>query len=534
MPAAREKVLVLDDEQSILSVATRILSMEGYQVATALRGLEAVQMARSEHFDLLLTDVKMPGLSGLETYERIKGFDPDVVAVAMTGFGTMELAVEALTLGVSGFLSKPFDSTMLLETVNQALARKRLERENTRLRALIPLFELSRAFVGEIWLEDLLERIVRTAADETGADRSSLMMVHEERGDLTLQASVGLPSAASSGPNQRIGEGIAGWVAEHGEALILHGDPRQDPRFAQVPSRLGITSAVSVPLLFRDSTIGVLNLAKGPGAPPFAESDVELVTVLAGQAAAAIENARLFERTQRAFQQLAELDHMKSEFISIAAHELRTPLAIVVAYISLVEEQCEGTAKEHLRVALDGCGQLQSLIDVMVDLSHLESGALVLQPDEVRLRDVVDLALEEIRPLVDEKGHALSIDIPEDLPALVADKRKLTVVLSSLLSNAVKFTQSDGRIGVAAHAEDGNLIVSVTDNGCGIAEEDQQKVFDRFYQVASSLSREHGGLGLGLSIAKGIVELHGGFIWVDSQPDEGSTFRFRIPLKQRV
>jgi signal transduction histidine kinase len=289
---------------------------------------------------------------------------------------------------------------------------------------------------------------------------------------------------------------------------------------------------VSVPLLFRDSIIGVLNLAKGTGASPFTESDVELVTVLAGQAAAAIENARLFERTQQSFEQLAELEHLKSEFISIAAHELRTPLAIIVAYVTLVAETSEGSAKEHLGVALEASGQLQSLIDVMVDLSHLESGALVLQPDEVRLRDVVDLALEETRPLLEEQGHTFSLDIPDDLPVLVADKRKLTVVLSSLLSNAAKFTQPGGRIGVAAQVEDGTLVVSVTDNGRGISEEDQQRIFDRFYQVESSLSREHGGLGLGLSIAKGIVELHGGFIWVDSQPEQGSTFLFTIPLIQ--
>ena len=378
MPNAGEKVLIVDDEESVRQVAARALSLEGYQVSMASGGLEAIEMARSEHFSLLLTDIRMPGLSGLETYNQIKEFDSDIAAVVMTGFGTMELAVEALTLGVSGFLAKPFDSLMLLDTVGSALERKRLERENARLRALIPLFELSMAFVGTTRQDELLQKIVATAADETGADRSSLMMREDDRGQLSVRAGIGLPGDAMSSEGQMVGRGIAGWVAEHGEALILQGNARDDPRFHDAASRPEISSAVSVPLIIRDTTIGVLNLAKGLGALPFRESDVEFATVLAGQAAVAIENARLFEEMQRALEQAAELEYLKSEFISIAAHELRTPLAIIVAYATLLEEDAGGVAREHLNVVLEASRHLQSLIDVMVDLSHLQSGVLEL------------------------------------------------------------------------------------------------------------------------------------------------------------
>ncbi|MCD6385091.1 response regulator [Candidatus Sumerlaeota bacterium] len=190
MPVAREKILVADDEKTIQRMITLVLTAEGYQVTAVSDGLEAVETARSEHFDLFLTDIRMPHLSGLEAYRRIKEFDPDVAAVIITGFGTMELAIQGITLGVSGFLAKPFDGPQLLDVVNRALERKRLERENARLRALIPLFELSKAFMGTIRLEDLLEKIVRTAAEETGSERSSLMLLDEQRGELIVRAAV--------------------------------------------------------------------------------------------------------------------------------------------------------------------------------------------------------------------------------------------------------------------------------------------------------------------------------------------------------
>ncbi|MCD6385092.1 HAMP domain-containing histidine kinase [Candidatus Sumerlaeota bacterium] len=328
-----------------------------------------------------------------------------------------------------------------------------------------------------------------------------------------------------------MGQGIAGWVAEHGEPLILQGDLKEDPRFAEAVRRSEISSAISVPLFFRGTVIGVLNLAKGPGASPFTESDVEFTSVLAGQAAAAIENARMFERIQKAYQQLAELDYLKSEFISIAAHELRTPLAIILAYSTLMKEEATEAIQEHLDIVVDAAMQLKSVIENMVDLSHLESGELELQPQPVRFSEIVELVLEGIRPLAEEKEHTISTEIPPDLPTIVADKQKLCVILSNLLSNAIKFTETGGQISIRAEVDGDALLVAVTDNGIGIPEKEQERIFDRFYQVESSLRREHKGIGLGLSIAKGMVELHGGTIWVESQPGSGSTFYFRIPLR---
>ncbi len=526
---AEERILVVDDEPEVVEFCARALKADGYHVTGSVSGHEAVEAVRNHRFDLVLSDIKMPGMDGLETVQAIKRIDPRIVGVAMTGHGSVETAVQALRMGMEDFVLKPFTPVELREVIASALSKERLQRENERLRALIPLYELSKAFMSMTSLPDLLTEIVEVSCQETGADRASLMLLGEDRETLTIQASIGLPDEVVKTTATRVGEGIAGRVAQLREPVVLHRHAPVSDEFARLMKLDHISSAICIPLAVRGELIGVLNLSKlGDEDFRFTEGSVQLASVLAGQAAIAIKNAYLFEEIQRAYSDLKKLDQLKSEFINIASHELRTPLAILLGYASLLEEHTSDTARHYVEAIIRNAMRLNKLVTDMLNLRHLEIGELELELESVLVPDVVNAVVEEFGMLAEEKGQQVITELPQDLPAIQADKNKLHLVLSNLVSNAIKFTPEGGQIAITAQIDEDQLMVAIRDTGIGISNDEYERIFDRFYQVEDSLRRRHAGLGLGLSIVRELVELHQGKVWVESQPEMGSTFYFAI------
>lgn len=529
----KEKILVVDDEPDVVDLCMRMLSLEGYQVKGAGSGQEAIEAARREHFDLLLADFKMPGMNGLKTYQAIKEFDPEVIGVTITGYGSLDIAIEALELGFDGFVVKPFTRNQLRAAITKALTKKRLERENVRLKALIPLFELSRTFMMTTDFDALLKQVVQTAVQETKADRASLMLLDEGEQELTIRASVGLPQEVLATARERVGEGVAGWVAKTREPLLVSDETQLDPQVREAMTRGEISAALCVPLLIKGRVIGVLNLSKVGESHPFTQGDLELISILCGQAAIAIENARLLAETQRAYEELKELDRLKSEFISVVSHELRTPLHSVQGFVKLILEgkvPDEGRQRECLTIVAEQTKHVSTLIDNLLDVSRMEAGRFEMERAPVSMAEVIKKVVLNLGSMAEDKDISLKVRIPETLPSVEGDEGRLEQVVTNLIHNAIKFTPQGGRVTVAAGMDRGHLWVEVTDTGCGIPTEALPKVFDRFYQVDSSTTRRAGGTGLGLYIAKQIVEAHGGTIEVESEVSHGSTFRFTLPL----
>jgi signal transduction histidine kinase/DNA-binding response OmpR family regulator len=526
----KERILIADDEPAVLDLCERILNADGYEVEGVSDGWMAIEKAKEEHFDLLLIDIKMPGLSGLETAQAIKEFDPDIVCVTMTGHGTMTTAVQALKLGIDEFVVKPFTPDELGVAVSRGLEKERLRRENVRLKALIPLFELSRVFMSTVDLSELLHKAAQVACQETRSDRAVLLLWDEQRRVLLSKALAGFPSEGTSFGETEEGWEIATSVMESGEQLVLQDRSGSLMVFME---KIGVHSLVVSPLLVKKRGIGVLVLAK-VAEGDFAPGDVELLSVLSGQVAIAIENARLFEEIQHAYQELQKLDHMKSEFINIAAHELRTPLAILLGYATLLQEKTEGDDQEQLEIIVRNAMRLRALVDSMLNLRHLEMGKPQVKLEQIILRHAIDEAVRDLSPLAESKRQSIAIKLPEGFPPIIADRQKLGLILVNLLSNAVKFTPEGGRIAIEAEWNEHEVLVSVNDTGIGIAPEEHKRIFERFYQVGDSLTRKHGGIGLGLSIVKGMVELCGGRIWVESEVGRGSTFTFSIPQQQNM
>jgi PAS domain S-box-containing protein len=314
---AREKILVVEDDPDVLNLCKQILISQGYQVEGAGDGYEAIERAKGRSFDLVLADIKMPGMNGMEAYRSIKEFNPDIVGVIITGYASIETAIEAVKLGFDGFVTKPFTPDELHAAVMKALERSRLDRENARLRALIPLFELSEVFMATIDLGELLDQVVHTAQQETKADRVSLMLLDEASGELTIEAVVGLHPGVVAEAREKAGEGIAGWVAKRGEPLLLDDEVPLDPKIREAMKSDEVSSALCVPLkVEEDRVIGVLNLSK-LGGTPFAQMDLELVSILCGQAAIAIENARLHGEEERRATQLALINEVGGKVASI-------------------------------------------------------------------------------------------------------------------------------------------------------------------------------------------------------------------------
>ncbi len=300
----QERILVVDSDPDVLELCRRSLSAEGYRVEGATSCRQAIEMAREQPFDLLLVDImpcpeaasptveEPPDPNGLEVYRSIKEFTPEVVGVVLTGSDRGEEVIEALQLGFDDFIVKPFPPDLLISTVAKALNKRRLERENVRLWTLMPLFELSKDFLATLDLNNLLEQIVQTGLQETKADRASLMLLEGQ--DLVVKASVGLPPEIAAAARDKVGQGIAGWVADRGQALLLADGASLNPQIREAMTRGEITSALCVPLLVKDKVVGVLNLSKLGEGPAFTQGDLEFVSILGGEAAIAIENARLY------------------------------------------------------------------------------------------------------------------------------------------------------------------------------------------------------------------------------------------------
>jgi signal transduction histidine kinase len=524
----KERILVADDEQAVCEMCVRALRLAGYEAQGVHSAEEALQRAQDETFDLLLTDLKMPRMSGLEACRRLHGLRPDMALVVMTGFGTMESAIEALKLGVSEFILKPFRPDELNTTVTRALTRRRLEAENTRLKTLLPLLDLSRAFMDSAEIDLILGNVVRIVRAELTADRVSIWLLDRAQ-QLSLAAHD--DHAPQIGSDcQELERAMANQVARMRELRTLADAILDDASFAALATECPIKSAMALPIIHQDRLLGVLLVGRQQDTLPFTPADNEFLSVLAGQAAAALENARLIQEIQGAYQRLAELDHLKSEFISIASHELRTPLATLLAYATILEDEITGSSREYLGQVVDSAMQLKSIIDEMVSLRRMDARETQVHPVDILPAELLQPIAEELISLA--RGKLLQVEIQPLLePARVrTDPQIVHLILGHLLSNAIKFTPEHGQITLFTQSSERELVIAMRDTGIGIPEEALKHLFGRFYQVEDSLRREHGGIGLGLAIAHEMADLIDGRLWVESTLGKGSTFYLALPL----
>jgi signal transduction histidine kinase len=280
-----------------------------------------------------------------------------------------------------------------------------------------------------------------------------------------------------------------------------------------------------------DVVRGIVLLRRTPG--EFGERVVNLMKALANQSKVAIANAHLFREIEEKGRQLEIANRHKSEFLANMSHELRTPLNAIIGFSEVLLQKMFGEIndkqEEYLQDVLSSGRHLLSLINDILDLSKVEAGRMELELTRFDLPTALQDALILIRERAARHGVALGLDVDARVGSLVADERKIKQVLLNLLSNAVKFTPEGGRIELRAVPTDHAVEISVTDTGIGIAPENQEIIFEEFRQAGGDYAHKREGTGLGLTLARKFVELHGGHIWVKSQPGQGSTFTFSLP-----
>jgi putative nucleotidyltransferase with HDIG domain len=292
---AGEKILVVDDEDMIRDLCYHILTAEGYQVTTVPNAVAALEELNRTATDLMITDIKMPVMDGLELFERVKAHSHDIVTIFITGHGTLDTAIESLMRGVDGFVLKPFTQEELLGAVDRAISRSRLKNENIRLKALIPLFEISKLLVTEIDLAHLFRIITEVLVQEFAVDRLSLMLIDETSGTLLIRASHGLSPDVALKARRKIGEGVAGLVLKYRKPLIISAGKHADQEVMSALNNENVpASSMSVPLIGKNKLLGVLNVSKLSGAP-FSTSDLQIMLILSSQVVTAMENAGLYE-----------------------------------------------------------------------------------------------------------------------------------------------------------------------------------------------------------------------------------------------
>jgi signal transduction histidine kinase len=395
---------------------------------------------------------------------------------------------------------------------------------------LMMMLEITRILSSTLDLDRLEKIIVQSATKLTECEDCSILLIDPQSGELRFEASAGLAEEQTQPIVVPMDGSIAGWIVSNNMHVIIS-DVQNDPRFYKQSDQstgFDTRSLLGVPISFKGRPIGALEAVNKIDGD-FGDEDAEDLTVLAVQAAVAIENARLLSELQKAYEDLNELDRLKSEFITTTSHELRTPLTSIKGYLQLITS---GMVPPDLQPEMlkTVSSHVDTVIHLVNDLLLMqEMDAIEFRKAAVDVAEIVHAEVEAARTRAESAGIRWVLEIAQELPPVWGDAEHLQRMFHNLLDNAIKFSPDGGDVIVRAYAGDKTVTVQVIDSGVGIPREEQEKVFERFYRIEKVGDHLFGGLGLGLAIAKHIVEKHDGRIHVVSAPGEGSTFTVELP-----
>lgn len=375
----------------------------------------------------------------------------------------------------------------------------------------------------------LLQSIIQTATDILDCEAASLLLFDEATGRLRFEAATGEQAEALTDILVPLDNSIAGMIFRENRPIVV--DQAEDDlrhfKGAEDATGLRTEALLGVPMRIGDVPIGVLEVLN-PHRGYFDETDTETLLIVSAQAAVAIRNARQLRALREAHERLQRLDEVKSEFMAVASHELRTPVSIVLGFGGVLQDESTGHLADMAAEVITAGERMQEIIETVEEMAALQNRTAELDRHPLLLQDVVREAWTEAE--VEVYQTEAHLDLAAEPLWVRADRRRLHLAVLNLLKNAVAFTPDTGRVTLALEADSVNARITVRDTGCGFAEGDQARIFDAFYQVESHLTRSHEGLGVGLTVARAIARLHGGSLRAESAgSDRGSAFQLRIP-----
>jgi signal transduction histidine kinase len=482
------KVLVVDDEKVVRDGCRRVLSAKGYDVLFAENGRQAMDLLAENPVDLMLLDLKMPVMSGEEVLAQVSSQHPEILVIIITGHGTIDTAVNCMKNGAYDFITKPFQIDQFVLTVNRAADKRRLEQKASQFEEenIQNLYDLNLE-------KSRLRTIINCMANGVFvANRNFEVVLHNPALMRLLEIS---ERPENPVPVDRIIQDRA--LISTLEAL-QSGESSDEGFYSQdIKAGKNLLRAISAPATGPDGGI------------------VGSVTVL--------EDITAFK----------QLDAMKTDFVNMVAHELRSPLSAIRQQNSVLLEGLAGPLSEKQEKILDRglqkIDQLLKLINDLLDIAKIEAGQTIHHRIPVDIGHLLEEAVTFMKNKAEERGIRL-ITQKENLQPTQADPQGIEEILNNLITNAINYSPNGGEVTVSATGMHGYLEIKISDNGVGIPEEELPKIFDKFYRVKDSRTREVMGTGLGLAIVKGIVESHQGTIDVESIPDKGTTFRILLPI----
>lgn len=484
-------VMVVDDEQDIRDGSERILARIGFQVYKAARGDEALKLLEKEKPAIVLLDLKMPGMDGMEVLERIQQLDKPPLVIVITGYATVETAIDAMKQGAYDFIPKPFEPDQLRIVVNRAAEKIRLTRETEILE-----LEKARTLLDLDTEKSRISTIIESLPDG--------VLVTNNTGQVVLM-NPALKSLLDLAPDVTPGKQLEEYIADESFcSLVMEISQGKHVDYEDIPD---VEFALPNEKYLRARGQPVLGEKKECLGAVVNFADITTMKVL---------------------------DRLKSEFVAKVSHELRSPLSTIHEQIAHVLSDMVGPSlnddQDILSRAKEKTQGLISMIGDLLDLSRIEEGLICHELQPVHLDDLLRSIVEFLDTRADAKGQSLQLEILSDpVPTITADPLALESIFGNLIANAINYTPEGGKIGIEVDLAGINIRVKVIDNGFGIADKHFDKIFERFYRVKDENTRYITGTGLGLPIVKGLVDSLGGIIQLDSAPGEGSTFTVLLP-----
>ena len=538
----KEKILIVEDEKDTREGLCELLEAEGYECLGAGDGNAAIEETKKKNISLIITDLKMPGMDGIELLHHIRRINSTLPIIIITAYPSLESTIQALKEGAYDYVMKPFNIEEIRLTVKRCLEREHLiaAKEQEKNLKISALYEISKVIQAIFDLDLLLNLIVEMITKIMKVKICSLMLIDEAQGDLIIRAAQGLSDKVIKETRVKIGEGISGWVAQTGEPLLIK-DIEQDSHFKKKSEERYTTksllsaplrkSLLSVPLKIKGKTTGVINVNNKISGEVFDEDDQNMLLALATQISVVIENAYLYNKLDQAHEELKKTQEelVRSEKLATAgelaaavAHEIRNPLSIIGMSIQHLQDKLdsEDPRGEFTRVVMNNVQRLDKISKRLIEFAR---------PHPLHLSSYdINKILTQTLNLMNRKCISQKVKIIKDyqhnLPLVSIDEEHMEEVFLNIINNALSAMPDGGVLKVRTWLEpkENYVKIALTDTGPGIPVENLDKIFNPFFTTRAD------GTGLGLSIVQRIINEHGGSISVQSQG--GTTFTISLPL----